>query len=100
MAYYRKKTEPQPPLEGEALALAQEKARAKTEAIKSASNEKNSREDRFIAKLQTALEYDLGDCANIDIQERNALYVTCVKFLAVLTKFGGDDDDGSYRGKD
>jgi len=58
--------------------------------------EEPSREDRFILILQEALERDLKMSGSLDTKERNALYANCVKFLAVLTKFGGNDDDGSF----
>ncbi len=99
MGYYpRKKVEP---IEGEALEKAVAKGNARAALVKSAeSSEVVSREDRFITKLQASLEFDLGDSNSIDIKERNILYANCIKFLAVLTKFGGDEDDGSYWGKD
>ncbi len=96
--YPRKKVEP---IEGEALEKAVAKGNARAALVKAAKPpEEPGREDRFITKLQASLEFDLEDSASIDIKERNALYDNCIKFLAVLTKFGGDDDDGSYWGKD
>jgi hypothetical protein len=59
-----------------------------------------SREDQFITKLQARLEADLDGCGSLDFKERNALYANAIKFLAVLTKFSGGDDDGSWWGKD
>jgi pyocin large subunit-like protein len=54
------------------------------------------REERFIALLQAAMEIDLDDCRAYDLKERNALYLNCVRFLAVINKFKDGDGDGSF----